>query len=75
MLALPFDVAVLDANLNGRSVRPLAQALVTRGAPFIFATGYDEAGAAPEGFSVPVVRKPYNVRQIAAAMVQALRPG
>ncbi len=72
MLALSFDVAVLDANLNGKSVIPVARALAARGTPFIFATGYDEAGVAPEGFSAPVVRKPYNVRQIAAALVIAL---
>ena len=72
MLSLKFDVAVLDANLNGRSVIPVARALAARGTPFIFATGYDEAGVAPEGFTAPVVRKPYNVRQIAAALVIAL---
>jgi PAS domain S-box-containing protein len=72
MLGLDFDVAVLDANLNGKSVIPVARALAARGTPFIFATGYDEAGVAPEGFTAPVVRKPYNVRQIAAAMVVAL---
>ena len=72
MLALSFDVAVLDANLNGKSVIPVARALAARGTPFIFATGYDEAGVVPEGFTAPVVRKPYNVRQIAAALVVAL---
>ncbi len=72
MLALTFDVAVLDANLNGKSVIPVARALAARGTPFIFATGYDDAGVAPEGFTAPVVRKPYNVRQIAAALVVAL---
>ena len=29
-------------------------------------------GFAPEGFYAPVVRKPYNVHQIAAALVEAL---
>jgi PAS domain S-box-containing protein len=72
MTHLDFDVAVLDANLNGQSVIPVAHALARRGAPFIFATGYGEAGAAPEGFGAPVVRKPYNVRQIATALVAAL---
>ena len=72
MADLDFDVAVLDANLNGRSVIPVARLLAERGRPFIFATGYDEAGVAPEGFTAPVVRKPYNVRQIAAALVLAL---
>jgi two-component sensor histidine kinase/CheY-like chemotaxis protein len=72
MARLKFDVAVLDANLNGLSVMPVAHALAHRGTPFIFATGYGDAGAAPEGFAAPVVRKPYNIRQIAAALVSAL---
>jgi len=53
-------------------VIPVAQTLAERKTPFIFATGYGDAGAAPEGFDAPVVRKPYNVRQIAAALVSAL---
>jgi two-component sensor histidine kinase/CheY-like chemotaxis protein len=72
MARLRFDVAVLDANLNGQSVMPVAHTLAARGTPFIFATGYGDAGAAPEGFDAPVVRKPYNIRQIAAALVSAL---
>ena len=72
MIGLDFDAAVLDANLNGASVTPVAEALACRGVPFIFATGYGDANAAPAGFSAPVVRKPYNVRQIAAALVEAI---
>jgi len=71
MLSLPIDAAVLDANLNGESVRPLAEALYARGTPFVFATGYGERGA-PEGFDVPVVRKPYNVQQIVRALAEAV---
>ncbi len=70
MIDRPFDAAVLDANLNGASVMPVAQALHAMGRPFIFATGYaDKAG--PAGFDAPVVRKPYNVGQIARALAQA----
>jgi PAS domain S-box-containing protein len=68
----PFDVAVLDANLNGFPVTPVAEVLRARGKPFIFATGYGDAAPAPEGFDAPVVRKPYNVAQIAAAVGEAL---
>jgi CheY-like chemotaxis protein len=35
------DGAVLDINLQGEPVYPVADALVTRGVPFIFSTGYD----------------------------------
>jgi PAS domain S-box-containing protein len=75
LVETPFDVAVLDANLNGVSVGPIAEALTRRGKPFIFATGYGDAAPAPEGFDAPVVRKPYNVSQIAAAVAEALARG
>ena len=74
LIEKPFDVAVLDANLNGQPVTPVAEILRQRGKPFIIATGYGDAGA-PEGFDAPVVRKPYNVNQIAAAIAEALARG
>ena len=68
----PIDAAVLDANLNGLSVTPVAEALAARGVPFVFATGYGEAGGAPLGFNAPVIRKPYDVTQVAAAVAGIL---
>ena len=35
------DAAVLDINLRGEMVFPVADALAARGVPFVFATGYD----------------------------------
>jgi PAS domain S-box-containing protein len=72
LVETPFEVAVLDANLNGTPVTPVAAALTALGKPFIFATGYGDAAPAPEGFDAPVVRKPYNVAQIAAAIAEAI---
>jgi CheY-like chemotaxis protein len=68
LVDLPMDAAVLDCNLNGASVEPVAQALAARGVPFLFATGYGENGGAPEGFDAPIIRKPYDVAQITAAL-------
>lgn len=65
LLDRPIDAAVLDANLNGRSVTPVAEALAARHVPFVFATGYGEAGGAPGGYDAPVIRKPYDVTQVA----------
>lgn len=67
------DAAVLDANLNGLSVQPVADILAERGVPFVFATGYGEGGAAPHGFDAPVIRKPYDVTQVTAAVAELLR--
>ncbi len=68
LMGLEFDAAVLDTNLNGDSVAPIAAALLARGIPFIFATGYRESAGIIGAFEAPVVRKPYNVHQIAAAI-------
>ena len=69
----PIDAAVLDANLNGRSVTPVAEALAARKVPFVFATGYGDAAGAPGDFQAPVIRKPYDVTQVAAALAELLR--
>jgi PAS domain S-box-containing protein len=72
LLERPIDAAVLDANLNGRSVTPVAEALAKRKVPFVFATGYGETGGAPGGFDAPVIRKPYDVTQVAVAVAELL---
>jgi len=72
LLDRPIDAAVLDANLNGRSVTPVAEVLAKRHVPFVFATGYGETGGAPGGFDAPVIRKPYDVTQVAAAVAELL---
>jgi DNA-binding response OmpR family regulator len=74
LLGQPIDAAVLDANLNGLSVTPVAEALAARGVPFVFATGYGDTGA-PMGFDAPVIRKPYDVTQVAAAVSGLLAAG
>ena len=51
---------------------PVAEALAKRGVPFVFATGYGESGGAPGGFDAPVIRKPYDVTQVAAAVAELL---
>jgi two-component sensor histidine kinase len=73
MVDLPIDAAVLDANLNGVSVLPVAEALRARGVPFVFATGYGDSKMAPQGFGAPIIRKPYDVTQVAAALAEITR--
>ncbi|THV15454.1 HWE histidine kinase domain-containing protein [Rhizobium rhizophilum] len=63
------SIAVLDINLGRDTSVPVAEELVRRGIPFVFATGYDDRSVVPdELLSVPVVRKPYD----ATALVRAL---
>jgi hypothetical protein len=54
-----FDVAILDANLNGEPALPVADAVVARGTPFVFATGYGEL---PKPYrDRPTLRKPFQI--------------
>jgi DNA-binding response OmpR family regulator len=55
-----FDLAILDVNLNGEPIFPLADQLGQRGKPFILLTGYGAADL-PERFATaPRVGKPYE---------------
>lgn len=64
----PPDGAILDVNLRGEAVFPLADVLIERGVPLIFTTGYD-GNALPERFAhVSRCEKPINIRQITAAL-------
>jgi DNA-binding NtrC family response regulator len=46
--AAPIDVAILDINLNGTSVVPLADYLGERGLRFVFVSGYGDVDLLPE---------------------------
>ncbi len=62
------DLAVLDVNLNGQKSFPVADALVARGVPFVFSTGYDIAGV-PDAYRVfPMLQKPYERAYLVTAL-------
>lgn len=64
----PIDAAVLDINLHGEMIFPVAETLRSRDIPFVFATGY-ASESLPAAFSdVPRVEKPFDF----AGLVQAL---
>jgi CheY-like chemotaxis protein len=64
------DAAVLDINLRGETVFPVADALAERGVPFVFATGYDESAVPPAYRAVPRWEKPFNPQTLAKALPQ-----
>ena len=66
------DAAVLDVNLGGEKVYPVAEALAAKGVPFVFATGYGVAGIAPRFSHVPALAKPYEQRALEAALTAVL---
>ena len=66
------DGAVLDINLSGEQVYPVAERLKTRGVPFIFSTGYGHAGRAPSFAHVPTLNKPYEAEDLEELLVSVL---
>jgi CheY-like chemotaxis protein len=68
------DVAILDVNLAGRPVFELADALRVRGVPMVFSTGYGARGLREIDRDVPVLGKPFQARELAVALRQALEP-
>lgn len=67
-----FEIALLDISLRGKKVYPVAEALLSRGIPFAFASGYGSAEL-PEAFkSRPVASKPFQMGELSAALAEAL---
>jgi CheY-like chemotaxis protein len=67
-----FDAAMLDVNLDGETSYPVADALVARGTPFLFATGYADHGERTDLLGRPMLRKPYLASELAAAFADLL---
>ncbi|MCA0367306.1 MAG: response regulator [Proteobacteria bacterium] len=66
------DAALLDVNLAGRQVFPVAAVLKARGVPFVFSTGYGESGLPDEWRGNPTIQKPLTEAAVRDALMQAL---
>jgi len=62
------DAAVLDVNLNGEQVYPVAERLRERGVPLLFASAYGAPGLAEEYREFPVLPKPYPATAVVPAI-------
>ena len=64
----PLDGAVLDINLQGEMVFPLADALVSRAVPIVFSTGYDREAIPSRFDGCARCEKPARPEQVAEAL-------
>ena len=70
LAANPVDIAVLDINLHGASVVPLAEHLRAQGVPFVFLTGYGDAELLPEDLrDRPRFDKPVQAERLVEALL------
>ncbi|MBX9801390.1 MAG: response regulator [Caulobacteraceae bacterium] len=70
--AAPLDAALLDVNVGGQLVFPIAEALRARGVPFVFSTGYGEGSLSETWRGHPTVQKPFTEAAIRNALMQAM---
>ena len=66
------DAALLDVNVAGRQVFPVAHALKDRGVPFVFSTGYGEGGLPDEWRGQPTLQKPFTEAAVRDALMKAM---
>jgi DNA-binding response OmpR family regulator len=67
-----FDIAILDVNLKGENVWPVATRLRENNIPFVIASGGHVDPPPAEFESVPLIEKPYTVDRVTPAIDAAL---
>lgn len=65
------DAAVLDVNVRGERIDPVAHALFERGIPVLFATGYSEIPIASLQ-QADVINKPYTQEKLARGLARGM---
>ena len=69
------DIALLDVNLHGELVTPVAEQLQARGVPFVVASAYARPGQMiPALDGAPAVSKPTDEGRLLAVLEQAVAP-
>lgn len=58
------DVAILDVNLGGQPIYPVAETLRDRNVRIVFATGYGRQGLPEQWQDYPVLMKPYTSDEV-----------
>jgi DNA-binding response OmpR family regulator len=68
-----FDIAILDVNVNGKVISPVAEVIRNRNRPFIFATGYGSQGLPEEFRDRPTLQKPFQMDTLAKVLATVLK--
>jgi CheY-like chemotaxis protein len=71
---IELDVAILDVDVGGEPISPVADALAARGTPFVFATGYGERGLPEAHRDRPILKKPFQLDGLKQTLEKAIKP-
>ncbi|MBR1220096.1 response regulator [Bradyrhizobium sp. U87765 SZCCT0131] len=67
-----FDLAILDVNVNGKNISPVAEVVSLRNLPLVFATGYGAEGLPEKYRDYPALQKPFKIETLQEAIENAL---
>lgn len=67
--ASDIDAAILDVNLGGEKVYPVADILVDRGVPIVFSTAYGPADLVERYPQARIIHKPYRPEDLAKMLI------
>ena len=70
---LAIDAAIIDVNLRGEMVFPLARSLRARKIPFVFATGYDRLSIEAEFRDIRLWEKPLDIPAMTRDLASLIR--
>ena len=68
------EVAVLDVNLAGERVYPVADILAQRNVPFVFVTGYGPNALPPDYAKLPRICKPFRMAELLGTLSDLVKP-
>jgi CheY-like chemotaxis protein len=68
-----FDLAILDVNVNGKLISPVADVVAARNLPFVFATGYGAEGLPEQYRQHTALQKPFRLEALQQAIETALQ--
>ena len=71
--SVEFDLAILDVNVNGKVISPVADLIAASNRPFIFATGYGSSGLPEQYRDRPALQKPFQLETLARMIDAALK--
>lgn len=66
------DGAILDVNVGGEPIYPVAEVLVARGVPFVFTTGYGAADIDRRFADALAVQKPFSTGALRDALAATM---
>lgn len=70
-----FDLALLDVNVAGEKVYPVAEMVARRGIPFLLLSGYGEAAVPPEHPDWQACAKPFRAKDLIRMLTERVAFG